>query len=198
VRVLLEEVVLDLKPENAETTLSASSICSGPSRMSRGCVVGHKEGDWCSKKIPKAWRVSLAVRAIASESPGAASSGGPKLFSTGVPMSRCDSVPTLAALVVLWGAAPTPAAPPDQQIRALARSRTSISRARGLVWARPRNTTSSSWFTVANGVLSAVTPDQRNTNVETACQYLVSDGSSFTDLQTRDTTYTVQANDAAR
>ena len=58
-----------------------------------------------------------------------------------------------------------------------------------------RNTTSKVWFTVANGVLSDVYfPTNDNTNVETL-QYLVTDGSSFTDLQTRDTTYTVQATD---
>ena len=58
-----------------------------------------------------------------------------------------------------------------------------------------RNSTSKVWFTVANGVLSDVYfPTNDNTNVETL-QYLVSDGSSFTDLQTRDTTYTVQATD---
>jgi glucoamylase len=55
-----------------------------------------------------------------------------------------------------------------------------------------RNTTSKVWFTVANGVLSDVYyPTADNTNVETL-QYIVTDGSTFTDLQTRDTTYTVQ------
>src|SRR5258706_5757771 len=55
-----------------------------------------------------------------------------------------------------------------------------------------QNTTSKVWFTVANGVLSDVYyPTADNTNVETL-QYIVSDGSTFTDLQTRDTTYTVQ------
>ena len=55
-----------------------------------------------------------------------------------------------------------------------------------------RNTSSTVWFTVANGVLSDVYyPTVDNTNVETL-QYVVTDGSSFTDLQTRDTTYTVQ------
>jgi len=54
-------------------------------------------------------------------------------------------------------------------------------------------TTSKVWFTVANGVLSDVYyPTIDNTNVETL-QYVVTDGSSFTDLQTRDLTYTVQA-----
>jgi glucan 1,4-alpha-glucosidase len=54
-----------------------------------------------------------------------------------------------------------------------------------------RNTGSKVLFTVANGVLSDVYyPTVDNTNVETL-QYIVSDGSTFTDLQTRDTTYSV-------
>ena len=56
-----------------------------------------------------------------------------------------------------------------------------------------RNTTSKVWFTVAGGVLSDVYyPTVDNTNVETL-QYVVTDGSTFTDLQTRDMTYTVEA-----
>ncbi|MDQ6712283.1 MAG: glycoside hydrolase family 15 protein, partial [Candidatus Dormibacteraeota bacterium] len=59
-----------------------------------------------------------------------------------------------------------------------------------------RNTTSKVWFTVANGVLSDVYyPTADNTNVETL-QLVVTDGHSFTDLQTRDMTYTLQARDA--
>src|SRR5215203_2337946 len=55
-----------------------------------------------------------------------------------------------------------------------------------------RNTTSKVWYTVANGVLSDVYyPTVDNTNVETL-QYVVTDGSTFTDLQTRDMTYTVE------
>lgn len=55
-----------------------------------------------------------------------------------------------------------------------------------------RNTTSKVWFTLANGVLSDVYyPTIDNTNVNTL-QYVVTDGSTFTDLQTRDTSYTVQ------
>ncbi|WCB93038.1 hypothetical protein DSM104299_01740 [Baekduia alba] len=58
-----------------------------------------------------------------------------------------------------------------------------------------RNRTSKVWFTVANGVLSDVYfPTNDNTNVETM-QYVVTDGASFTDLQTRDMTYTVRALD---
>jgi glucoamylase len=56
-----------------------------------------------------------------------------------------------------------------------------------------RNTTSKIWYTVAGGVLSDVyAPTIDTTNVETM-QYIVTDGSSFTDLQTRDMTYTVSA-----
>jgi glucoamylase len=56
-----------------------------------------------------------------------------------------------------------------------------------------RNTTSKIWYTVAGGVLSDVyAPTIDTTNVETM-QYLVTDGSSFTDLQSRDMTYTVSA-----
>src|ERR1700750_2029365 len=52
-----------------------------------------------------------------------------------------------------------------------------------------RTTASKVWFTVANGVLSDVYyPTIDNTNVETL-QYIVTDGSTFTDLQTRDMTY---------
>ena len=58
-----------------------------------------------------------------------------------------------------------------------------------------RNTTSKVWFTVANGVLSDVYyPTIDNTNVETL-QFIVTDGSTFTDLQTRDMTSTVRALD---
>ena len=55
-----------------------------------------------------------------------------------------------------------------------------------------RNTTSKVWYTVANGVLSDVYyPTVDNTNLETL-QYIVTDGSTFTDLQTRDMTYDVR------
>ena len=58
-----------------------------------------------------------------------------------------------------------------------------------------RNTTSKVWYTVANGVLSDVYyPTIDTTNVETL-QYVVTDGTSFTDLQTRDMTYTASSID---
>ena len=51
-----------------------------------------------------------------------------------------------------------------------------------------RTTASKVWYTVADGVVSDVYyPTADNTNVETL-QYVVTDGASFTDLQTRDTT----------
>ena len=54
-----------------------------------------------------------------------------------------------------------------------------------------RNTTSKVWFTVAGGVLSDVYyPTIDTTNVETL-QFAVTDGATFTDLATRDMTYTV-------
>ena len=54
-----------------------------------------------------------------------------------------------------------------------------------------RNTTSKVWFTVADGVLSdTYWPTIDATNVNTL-QYLVTDGKTFTDLQTRDMTYQV-------
>jgi glucoamylase len=54
-------------------------------------------------------------------------------------------------------------------------------------------TRSKVWYTVAGGALSDVyEPAIDNTNVSTL-QYIVTDGSTFTDLQTRDMTYTVAA-----
>src|SRR5674476_911735 len=58
-----------------------------------------------------------------------------------------------------------------------------------------RNTTSKIWYTVAGGVLSDVyAPTIDTTNVETM-QYVVTDGKTFTDLQARDTTYTVSSDE---
>src|SRR3954451_21752288 len=54
-----------------------------------------------------------------------------------------------------------------------------------------RNTRSKVWFTVADGVLSDVYfPTNDNTNNETI-QYVVTEGTTFTDDHTRDMTYTV-------
>ncbi|MET0740687.1 MAG: glucodextranase DOMON-like domain-containing protein [Candidatus Nanopelagicales bacterium] len=58
-----------------------------------------------------------------------------------------------------------------------------------------RNDTSKVWYTVADGVLSDVySPTIDNTNVK-SLQFVVTDGSTFTDLQTRDTTYSVRSLD---
>jgi glucoamylase len=58
-----------------------------------------------------------------------------------------------------------------------------------------RTTSSKVWYTVAGGALSDVYyPTIDNTNVETL-QYIVTDGSTFTDLQTRDTVSTATALD---
>jgi glucoamylase len=58
-----------------------------------------------------------------------------------------------------------------------------------------RNTRSKVWYTVAGGVLSDVYgPTIDNTNLETL-QYVVTDGRTFTDLQSRDMTYTVRSTD---
>lgn len=55
-----------------------------------------------------------------------------------------------------------------------------------------QNTSSKVWFTLADGVLSDVYyPTIDNSNVKTL-QYVVTDDRTFTDIQTRDTTYTVQ------
>src|SRR3989442_15371648 len=57
------------------------------------------------------------------------------------------------------------------------------------------DTASKVWYTIAGGVLSDVYyPTIDNTNVETL-QYIVTDGSTFTDLQSRDMTYSVRAVD---
>ncbi len=59
-----------------------------------------------------------------------------------------------------------------------------------------RNTDSKVWFTLAGGVLSdTYFPTLDNTNVNTL-QFVVTDGSTFTDLQTRDMTYKVALMDS--
>jgi len=107
-------------------------------------------------------------------------------------MSRSARSLPLAALAVLLCAAPASlAAPAADGPGALSH----FDLARKDCVGTARNTTSKVWFTVAGGVLSDVYfPTNDNTNVETL-QYVVTDGSKFTDLQTRDTTYTVTATD---
>lgn len=97
----------------------------------------------------------------------------------------------LAALIPVAGqAAPTPSLAPGGPG---ALSHFGLARKDCLGTAN--NTKSKIWYTVAGGVLSDVYyPTIDNTNVETL-QYIVTDGSTFTDLQTRDMSYTVQALD---
>src|SRR5579859_1668429 len=60
-----------------------------------------------------------------------------------------------------------------------------------------RNTTSKVWYTVANGILSDVYYPTIDTTNNQSLQYIVTDNHTFTDLQQRDMTYTVQALDQA-
>src|SRR5262252_2325286 len=112
------------------------------------------------------------------------------------PVTRMRAVVTsLAALlaVPVVAAVPAQAAPPTAAGAPGALSHYDLARKDCVGTAR--NGTSKVWFTVANGVLSDVyAPTIDNTNVETL-QYAVTDGSTFTDLQTRDMTYTVSALD---
>ena len=102
----------------------------------------------------------------------------------------------VAGLQATAGAVPSPAtqAPatqaPSTQAPGAPGALSHFDQARKDCLGTARNTTSKIWYTVANGVLSDVyAPTIDTTNVETM-QYLVTDGSTFTDLQTRDTTYT--------
>jgi glucoamylase len=59
------------------------------------------------------------------------------------------------------------------------------------------DTASKVWYTVADGMLSDVYfPTIDNTNVKDL-EYIVTDGSAYTDVQPRDMTYTVRALGAA-
>src|SRR3954462_13952168 len=96
-----------------------------------------------------------------------------------------------AALVVATLPATASAAPATDGPGALSR----FDLARKDCVGTARNTRSKVWFTVADGVLSDVYyPTNDTTNNETL-QYVVTDGTSFTDLQTRDMTYTVSQPD---
>jgi glucoamylase len=104
-------------------------------------------------------------------------------------------VATAATVVGLTGSAqaqqPSPSGTASGQPGAL--SHYGLARKDCIGTARDRR--SKTWFTVADGVLSDVLfPTADNTNVETL-QYVVTDGSSFTDLQTRDMTYRVAPTD---
>jgi glucan 1,4-alpha-glucosidase len=99
----------------------------------------------------------------------------------------------VALVVGLFVAAPTVAAAQPAEAPGAPGSLSHFDLARKDCLGTARNTTSKIWYTVAGGVLSDVyAPTIDTTNVETM-QYLVTDGSTFTDLQTRDMTYTVSA-----
>ena len=121
----------------------------------------------------------------------AAPGGGSKRGS--VKRSRVPVALLACALVVAgWGALPAQGATPTTAPGAPG-SVSHFDLARKDCLGTARNTTSKIWYTVADGVLSDVyAPTIDTTNVETL-QFLVSDGRSFTDLQTRDMTYQVSA-----
>jgi glucoamylase len=106
-------------------------------------------------------------------------------------MRAVRTVMIIAATAASFAVAFTPSAAADAADGPGALSHFDLARKDCLGTAR--NTTSKIWYTVAGGVLSDVyAPTIDTTNVETM-QYIVTDGTSFTDLQTRDTTYTVSA-----
>ncbi len=106
-------------------------------------------------------------------------------------MRAFRTVMIIAATAASFAVAFTPAAAADATDGPGALSHFDLARKDCLGTAR--NTTSKIWYTVAGGVLSDVyAPTIDTTNVETM-QYIVTDGTSFTDLQARDTTYTVSA-----
>jgi glucan 1,4-alpha-glucosidase len=109
-------------------------------------------------------------------------------------LAAAASAALVAAVLALDGAAAPPAGDPAPGAPG-ATSHFDLARKDCLGTAR--NTSSKVWYTVADGVLSDVYyPTVDNTNVETL-QYVVTDGSTFTDLQTRDMTYTVKARDTS-
>ncbi|MDQ1677439.1 MAG: hypothetical protein QOC93_2583 [Actinomycetota bacterium] len=98
------------------------------------------------------------------------------------PRSRLTVTATVLALLL-------PAAPPAVAAPAVTGAMSHFDLARKDCVGTARNTTSKVWYTVADGVLSDVyEPTVDTTNVQTL-QFVVTDGRTFTDLQSRDTTY---------
>jgi hypothetical protein len=105
--------------------------------------------------------------------------------------ARVLNVAALSAVALVVGSAPALAAPATDGPGAMSH----FALARKDCVGTALTDRSKVWFTVADGVLSDVYyPTNDNTNNETL-QYIVTDGSTFTDLQTRDMTYSVQALD---
>ena len=110
-------------------------------------------------------------------------------------MSRPFAVAVLLVVALALAATPAHGAPPTGAAPDGPGALSHFDLARKDCVGTARNRGSKVWFTVADGVLSDVYfPTNDNTNNETL-QYVVTDGSTFTDLQTRDMTYTVVAPD---
>jgi glucoamylase len=99
----------------------------------------------------------------------------------------------IAAIALTLTAVPAAAAPPTGAPPGAPGAPSFFDLARKDCVGTAANSRSNVWYTVAGGVLSDVyEPTVDNTNVGTL-QYVVTDGHGFTDLQTRDLTYTVAA-----
>ena len=110
-------------------------------------------------------------------------------------MSRPLAVAALLVVALAVAAAPAQGTPPTGAAPGGPGALSHFDLARKDCVGTARNRGSKVWFTVADGVLSDVYfPTNDTTNNETL-QYVVTDGSTFTDLQTRDMTYTVVAPD---
>src|SRR5581483_12208245 len=113
-----------------------------------------------------------------------------------MPARRARLVLAPATVALTVGAlltAPASAAPPPATAPGAPGTLSRFDLARKDCVGTARTDTSKVWFTVADGVLSDVyEPTIDNTNVQ-SLQYVVTDGATFTDLQQRDTTYTVSA-----
>ena len=111
-------------------------------------------------------------------------------------LSILSRLVVVGSVLAVWAGSATSAAAATQKASAAAPgapgSESYFDLARKDCVGTAMNTTSKVWFTVADGVLSdTYWPTIDATNVNTL-QYIVSDGHSFTDLQTRDMTYRVQ------
>src|SRR3954469_8228851 len=104
---------------------------------------------------------------------------------------RVLNIAALTAVTFAFGSAAASAAPATDGPGAMSH----FALARKDCVGTAQNERSKVWYTVADGVLSDVYyPTNDTTNNETL-QYVVTDGSTFTDLQTRDMTYTVSQTD---
>jgi glucoamylase len=122
-----------------------------------------------------------------------ARNGGRRLRRLVPVAAAVGMVASVAVAAVPAGAAASPAARPAAIAPGAPGAMSYFDLARKDCVGTARDTGSKVWYTVADGVLSDVyEPTVDNTNVGTL-QYVVTDGATFTDLQTRDMTYTVAA-----